>query len=140
VRVLAVSDARIRLWPQPGLVALLDQLVISTDRGDLWLPRGMRSDGASVPAPLWAALSGFDSSATPTKLLLMGVGHDGAYRTDAVWSNAADPILTRPEADDLARALALYSGVSERCAGAIRWGLGVGAASHWHQKRLDWRP
>lgn len=143
MKVLAVSDPRIRLWPRERLVALLDQLVIATDRGDLWLPRGMRSDGASVPAALWPAVAALDANATPVTLLLMGIGHDGAARIDARWShgNGTSEPITLDDANDLARALALHSGVSALAAGGIRWGLGVtGGAGWWHQKRLDWRP
>ena len=139
MRVSAVSWPRVTLWPQSGLVSLSDSLVVEVKAPELrlLLPRGMRSDLASVPNPLWGVLE-----ATPAKLALMGVAHDGSYRIDAAWDlpDGSRRPIERPEADDLAQALALWSGCSTLDGMKIRWGLGVGGAGSWHRKRLDWKP
>ena len=138
MNVLAVSALRVEVRPRLGLVRLVDQLAIATDIGlRLNVPTDFWSDGASVPAPLWAVLS-----ASPIQLLVMGAAHDAAYRSDARWTMAdsSKRPITRPEADDLARALALWSGCSALDGAKVRWGLGVGGASSWHRKRLGWRP
>lgn len=127
-------------WSQRGLVILREPLSIATDAGlMLHCPRWLHSDGASVPAALWFVLS---DEATPLRLLTMGLAHDAAYRSDCSWTLRDGSLrpIARPEADDLAEALALWSGAAWLDGRKIRYGLGVGGGGSWHQKRLDWRP
>ncbi len=143
MRITAVEPRhpRVECWSTLGLVRLVDPLLVATDAGvRLEVAPGLWSDGASVPPQLLWVLS---DRCTHLRMLALGLAHDAAYRSDAVWvvnADASERSITRPEADDLAEALALWAGATYLDGRKIRYGLGIGGAGSWHQKRLDWTP
>jgi len=144
VKVLSIMSPRPRVenWSQRGLVRLTENLSGAFNAGPygtlmLHLGAGLWSDGASVPNILWGVLD-----ATPLQLLTMALFHDGGYRKDAVWTlpNGSTRPIERSAADDMAEAVAGWSGASWYDGRKIRYGLGAGASGSFHKKDLLWEP
>lgn len=142
MKVIACLPAHPRSenWPQAKMNRSTEpsRIALETGVGILMLtvPAGMFFD-TSVPNVLWAVLD-----APPAQLDTMGRFHDAAYRIDASWELADGSLrpITREAADDMAEAIARWSGASWLDGRKIRYGLGVGGGGSWHQKRLAWRP
>lgn len=99
------------------------------------IPRGVRSDLASVPNPLWGALD-----ATPVQLAPMGFGHDYSVREGATYSiDGVGHRFTPAVATQFAVALAAWCRASATDQRRIRWGLTVSADLYWQKKTLHWK-
>ena len=133
MKIVRIDWPRLDLYPMRGLVRTIDQMSVLLQDRRIRFPPSIYSDGASVPNALFPMLE-----CSAVKLLGPGILHDACYRIDARWSDGTE--ITRPEADDLLRAVALESGVCELDAAKIRWATGVSGSKHWQKLRLGWVP